>query len=103
MVDNGPEFRSAALDAWAYQHRVSLEFIQPGKPIQNAVIECYNGRMPDELLNTRWWLTVAEAGDAIVAHRVDYNQVRPHGALNHRTPEESAKAYRASDSGVMVA
>lgn len=103
VVDNGPEFRSAALDAWAYEHHVTLEFIQPGKPIQNAVIESYNGRMRDELLNTHWWHTVAEARDAIVAHRVDYNQVRPHGGLNHRTPEEFAKALRDSDSGVMVA
>jgi putative transposase len=49
-VDNGPEFRSAALDAWAYQHRVALEFIQPGKPTQNPFIESYNGKMRDELL-----------------------------------------------------
>jgi len=57
-VDNGPEFRSTALDAWVYGHGVTLSFIQPGKPIQNAVIESYNGRMRDELLNgtggARW-------------------------------------------------
>ena len=103
IVDNGPEFRSAALDAWAYEHGVTLEFIQPGKPIQNALIESYNGRMRDELLNTCWWRTVEEAREAITAYRIDYNQVRPHGSLDQRTPEEFAKTLKASDSGVMVA
>ncbi len=50
-VDNGPEFRSVQLDAWAYEHGVVLEFIQPGKPIQNPFVESYNGKMRDELLN----------------------------------------------------
>lgn len=103
IVDNGPEFRSAALDAWAYEHGVTLEFIQPGKPIQNALIESYNGRMRDELLNTCWWRTVEEARAAITAYRVDYNQVRPHGSLDQRTPEEFAKTFKESDSGVRVA
>ena len=102
-VDNGPEFRSTALDAWAYAHGVALEFIQPGKPIQNAVIESYNGRMRDELLNLHWWRTVTEAREAITAHRIDYNQVRPHGALDDRTPAEFAASFRCHDSGVMVA
>ena len=102
-VDNGPEFRSTALDARAYEHGVALEFIQPGKPIQNAVIESYNGRMRDELLNLHWWRTVAEARAAIHAHRIDYNHVRPHGALDDRTPTEFAATFRRQDSGVMVA
>lgn len=102
-VDNGPEFRSTALDAWAYEHGVALEFIQPGKPIQNAVVESYNGRMRDELLNLHWWRTIGEARGAIAAHRIDYNHVRPHGSLDDRTPVEFAATFRRSDSGVMVA
>jgi len=102
-VDNGPEFRSVALDAWAYEHRVTLEFIQPGKPTQNPIIESYNGKMRDELLNLHWWRTVAEARAAIAAHRIDYNQVRPHGSLDERTPQEFAATFRGVDSGVMVA
>jgi putative transposase len=90
VVDNGPEFRSAALDAWAYEHGVTLEFIQPGKPIQNALIESYNGRMRDELLNTCWWRTVEEARQAITAYRIDYNHVRPHGSLDQRTTSRDA-------------
>ena len=98
-----PEFRSAKLDAWAYEHGVTLEFIDPGKPIQNAVMESYNGRMRDECLNVDLWGTIPEARDGIGAHRIDYNDVRPHGSLNHRTPSEFARELRERDSGVRVA
>jgi putative transposase len=93
ILDNGPEFRSTRLDAWAYEHKVALEFIQPGKPIQNAVMESYNGRMRDELLNQHWWRSVAEARDAVDAYRQDFNDVRPHSALDNRTPSEFARRY----------
>ena len=96
IFDNGPEFRSAELDAWAYEHKVVLEFIQPGKPIQNAVMESYNGRMRDELLNQHWWRSVAEARDAVDAYRIDFNEVRPHSALGNQTPSEFARRYAAS-------
>ena len=102
-IDNGPEFRSAALDAWAYEHHVALEFIQPGKPIQNAVIESYNGRMRDELLNLHWWRTVSEARDAVTGYRLDYNHVRPHGSLDNQTPAEFAATFCPHDARVQVA
>lgn len=101
--DNGPEFRSLALDAWAYEHGVTLDFIAPGKPIQNAFMESYNGRMRDECLNLHWWRTVIEAREGIGAYRLDYNTARPHSALANRTPVEFAHALRGPDSGVMVA
>lgn len=97
-IDNGPEFRSAVLDAWAYEHSVTLEFIQPGKPIQNAITESYNGRMRDECLNLHWFRTIIEADRTINAHRQDYNQNRPHGALDGRTPAEFAKTYAATSN-----
>ena len=103
VLDNGPEFQSAALDAWAHEHGVRLAFIDPGKPIQNAVVESYNGRMRDECLNVNWWSTVEEARSGINAHRVDYNEVRPHGSLNNRTPAEFARRLQDHGSGVMVA
>jgi putative transposase len=96
QVDNGAEFRSRALDAWAYDHRVTLDFIEPGKPIQNAVIESFNGRMRDELLNQHWWTTLGEVRDAVAAYRADYNEVRPHSALENRAPAEFARAYAAN-------
>lgn len=95
-VDNGPEFRSAQLDAWAYEHDVVLEFIQPGKPIQNPFIESYNGRMRDELLNQHWWRSITEARDAVQAFREDFNEVRPHSALDDQTPAEFARRYAAT-------
>lgn len=103
VVDNGSEFRSMALDAWAYERGVELEFIQPGKPIQNAVVESFNGRMRDELLNQHWWRTLDEARRAIADYREDYNHVRPHSSLGNQTPEEFATALRGLDSGVAVA
>jgi len=102
-LDNGPEFQSAALDAWAHEHGVRLAFIDPGKPIQNAVVESYNGRMRDECLNVNWWSTVEEARSGIEAHRIDYNEVRPHGSLKNRTPLEFARGLQDRDSGVRVA
>ncbi len=93
VVDNGPEFRSTQLDAWAYAHGVTLEFIQPGKPMQNAVMESYNGRMRDELLNLHWWRSIAEARDALDAYRQDFNEVRPHSALDNQTPSQFARRY----------
>jgi putative transposase len=51
-IDNGPEFASRILDEWAYRKGVKLNFIRPGKPIENAYIESFNGRFRDECLNT---------------------------------------------------
>ena len=92
-----------ALDAWAHEHGVLLDFIDPGKPMQNAVVESYNGRMRDECLNVNWWSTIEDARRGIDAHRVDYNEVRPHGSLNNRTPTEFARGLRDRDSGVVAA
>ena len=103
VLDNGPEFRSVALDAWAHEHGVVLGFIDPGKPMQNAVVESYNGRMRDECLNVNWWSTIEEARRGIDAHRIDYNEVRPHGSLNQRTPSEFARQLRERGPGVVAA
>ncbi len=51
VVENGREFRGRALAAWSEERRVHLEFIQPGKPVQNASVESFNGRLRDECLN----------------------------------------------------
>jgi putative transposase len=54
-------------------------------------MESYNGRMRDELLNQHWWRSIAEARDAADAYRKDFNEVRPHSALDNRTPGEFAR------------
>ena len=80
-----------------------LDFIDPGKPMQNTVVESYNGRMRDECLNVNWWSTIEEARRGIDAHRIDYNEVRSHGSLNQRTPSEFARQLRERSPGVVAA
>ena len=87
-VDNGGEFVSRAMDAWAYAHDVRLDFIRPGKPVENAFIESFNGKLRDECLNSHVFASVAEAQVILETWREDYNAVRPHSALQDRTPVE---------------
>jgi putative transposase len=89
-IDNGPEFTGKVLDEWAYRKGVKLNFIRPGKPIENAYAESFNGRLRDECLNTNWFLNLAHARNIIEDWRKDYNQVRPHSSLNNLTPMEYA-------------
>jgi putative transposase len=88
VMDNGPEFAGQAVDVWAYEQGVKLHFIEPGKPVQNAFIESFNGKMRDECLNEHWFLSLGEARETIEAWRKDYNEVRPHTSLGNRTPQE---------------
>jgi putative transposase len=90
-VDHGPEFEGQVLDAWAYRAGVRLSFIRPGKPVENAYIESFNGRFRDECLNEHWFLTMAHARRAIEAWRIEYNTERPYSSLGNLTPEEYAK------------
>jgi len=94
-IDNGPEFTGIALDQWAYQHQVRLDFIKPGKPIQNAFIESFNGRLRHECLNQHYFSTLPEAKKIIEDWRLEYNAFRPHGSLNGLTPEEFKRAWEA--------
>lgn len=87
-MDNGPEFAGKALDEWAYQHGVRLNFIRPGKPIENAYAESFIGRLRDECLNENWFLSLSGARDIIERWRIDYNEDRPHGSLGGLTPKE---------------
>jgi putative transposase len=95
-VDNGPEFISQALDAWAHAHGVQLVFIAPGKPIQNAHVESFNGKVRDEFLNEHWFASLAEAQVLAEAFRVAFNTVRPHSALKNLTPQEFVKVNAGS-------
>lgn len=88
ILDNGPEFAGTALDAWAVQHSVHLHFIQPGKPVQNAFIESFNGKFRDECLNEHWFLTLQEAQLVIEAWRREYNEELTHSAIGNLTPME---------------
>lgn len=87
-TDNGPEFTGKTLDTWAQEHGVQLEFIRPGKPMDNGHIESFNGKLRDECLNQNAFLSLTDAKDIIERWRLDYNRQRPHSALNWMTPEE---------------
>jgi len=91
VVDNGPEFRGRALAAWSEERGVRLEFIQPGKPVQNAYIESFNGRLRDECLNANWFTSLSDARRKIETWRKDYNEQRPHSSLNYLPPAEFAR------------
>jgi putative transposase len=91
VVDNGPEFRGRALAAWSEQRGVRLDFIQPGKPAQNAYIESFNGRLRDECLNANWFTSLSDARRKIENWRQDYNQQRPHSSLGYLAPAEFAQ------------
>ena len=92
-LDNGSEFRSRAFDAWAADRGIALAFIQPGKPVQNAHIESFNGRLRDECLNQHWFPTLLDAQVQIERFRRHYNTERPHEACHPLTPSEYAETF----------
>lgn len=91
-VDNGSEFASRALEAWAYRHEIQLAFIRPGKPVENGYIESFNGRLRDECLNTEVFFSLVDIRQKLERWRHHYNQYRPHSSLSDRSPGE----FRAS-------
>lgn len=88
IMDNGPEFTGKALDQWAYANGVTLSFIQPGKPNQNAYAESFNARFRDECLNQHWFMSLGDAKALIEEWRVEFNEERPHSSLDNKTPKE---------------
>lgn len=96
VLDNGPEFTGRALDAWAYAHQVKLLYIRPGKPVENAFAESFNGRLRDECLNQSWFVSLQDARSRIEHWRIDYNEVRPHSSLGNRSPKDFAMEYKAA-------
>lgn len=90
-VDNGPEFISKALDKWAYENTVTLDFSRPGKPTDNAFIESFNGSFRDECLNVNWFQTLGDARAKIETWRKEYNEFRPHSSLGDLTPRDFAR------------
>ena len=97
FVDNGSEFSGRLFDLWAYHHKAAIDFNRPGKPTDNCFVETFNGSLRDECLNVHWFETIDEAKAKIEAWRVDYNESRPHQALNELTPSEYAGRMRLSD------
>lgn len=101
-VDNGPEFISQVVDAWAHRNGVQLEFSRPGTPTDNAYIEAFNGRFRDECLNQHWFASIDEARHTIEQWRQEYNTERPHSALGNQTPAEFAAQWTPPKSALMA-
>jgi putative transposase len=96
FCDNGSEFSGQAMDLWAYQNGVRIDFSRPGKQTDNAFVESFNETFRDECLNVHWFETLAEAKQLIEAWRQEYNGSRPHRALEDLTPSEFSSQYAAS-------
>jgi putative transposase len=96
VSDNGTELTSTALLVWQQAQGIAWHYIQPGKPIQNAFVESFNGRLRDECLNETAFRSLGHARDLIAEWRDDYNGRRPHTSLGGLTPAEFASR---SDTG----
>jgi putative transposase len=86
VMDNGPELTSKAMFFWSQRTGIRLNFIQPGKPTQNAFVESFNGKFRDGCLNQHWFRSLAEARQIINTWRHHYNHDRPHSSLGYRSP-----------------
>ena len=95
-VDHGPEFVCDAVRSWCKRKKVELDYIEPGKPMQNGHVESFNGKLRDECLNTHWFTSLRQARNIIESWRIDYNEARPHSALGYATPNEFAGRSSAS-------
>jgi putative transposase len=84
--DNGTEFTSNHFDQWAYKRGIEIDFIAPGRPMDNGLIESFNGKLRDECLNMHWFESLTEARRLIEGWRFEYNEMRPHSSLGNRAP-----------------
>lgn len=85
-IDKGSEFISRDVDLWAYTRSDTLDFSRPGKPTDNAFIVSFNGKFRAECLNQHWSMSLDDADRKCEAWRRDYNEVRPHSAIDNKTP-----------------
>jgi putative transposase len=82
----GTEFTSNHFDQWAYKRGIELDFIAPGRLMDNGFIESFNGKFRDECLNMHWFESLIEAKKLIEQWRFEYNEMRPHSNLENRAP-----------------
>src|SRR5262245_22523922 len=95
VVDNGPEFTSKALDAWAHRRGIQLHFIRPSKPVENAFAESFNGRLREECLNQHVFADLPAAQELIGSWHDDHNEV-------HHTRRSAASAPSRPSRAALV-
>lgn len=88
--DNGPEFRSKHFQTWAARRGIDIQFIEPGKPMQNAFFESESGRFRDEFLNTHFFASLDAAKELIEEWRHKYNNRRGHSRIGGMPPAKYA-------------
>ena len=93
--DNGPEFTSRHFLAWCSERKIEAVHIEPGKPVQNAHVESFHGKLRDECLNASWFQNLLDARRKIAAWRKEYNEERPHSSLGYETPSAFARRMAA--------
>jgi len=93
--DNGPEFTSRHFLAWGIERKIDLVHIEPGRPVQNAYVESFHGKLRDECLNASWFGNLFEARAKIAAWKEEYNEERPHSSLGYVAPREFARRVAA--------
>jgi putative transposase len=96
--DNGPEFRDGKFQDWIRSKGVQWEFIQPGKPAQNAFVERFNGTLRNELLDMHSFRTLVEARTAIDAWIWIYNEQRTHRSIGKLPPSEFKQRWQRQQS-----
>ena len=94
--DNGPEFVAQAVQAWLKSNAIEALYIAPGSPWENAYVESFNSRLRDEHLNREEFASLLEAQVLAAAWRRDYNEARPHSALEYLAPAAFAARGRAA-------
>lgn len=90
VSDNGTELTSMAILKWCQDTGIEWHYIAPGKPMQNGLVESFNGSFRDECLNESLFSSLAEARNPITIWKEDYNTHRPHSSLGNITPNEFA-------------
>jgi putative transposase len=96
LMDNGSELTSRHFLSWGTEWKLELAYIQPGKPVQNAHVESFNGKLRDECLNVSWFRNLWQARLRIEGWRKEYNSARPHSSLGYKTPEAFRESFTPS-------
>lgn len=95
--DNGPEFVAKRVQQWLKDAGIATHYIEPGHPWENGTNESFNGVFRDGCLDRELFLSVRDARVQIEAWRSVYNNERPHGALNGKTPAQFAREWHRSN------
>jgi putative transposase len=102
VCENGTEFTSKAMLKWSLERGIKLNFIEPGKPTQNAYIESFNGKFRHECFRQHWFESLHEAREIVEAWRRDYNHARPHSSLEYQTSKEVARQHEMIKSQTSI-